>query len=431
MSVNPKFYLKNPTHEKSLIYMGIKINTNELFKYSTSCKINPELFDKKIKRPTTDKTLIDEYSKNDSNIKPLLKHILAELNNLEKSANQIIGELIRFTGEIKSTELRIRLDEIYNSHRIKANKKTSETFNSYLKNFISKIENGEKLHKNMRYEYNTIKAYKTFNNIINAFNSAIAFEEINIKFYEKFVKHLTDNNYSQNTIGKDIKFIKIIMRDALERGYHNNNAYSFREFKSFNVEVDNVYLTESELNSISKLDLSDKPQLEIHRDILIIGSYTGLRISDLKRIERKNIKKKNGLYLLEIFTKKTKATAIIPIKPIVFKILEKHDFNIPKISEQKLNLNIKKICKMADINEQIEKQEIKGGKTIFTSLPKYDRVSIHTCRRTFCTLMYLAGVPTIDIRAISGHKTETTFLNYIKVTKSQTAERLANNPFFK
>jgi len=41
----------------------------------------------------------------------------------------------------------------------------------------------------------------------------------------------------------------------------------------------------------------------------------------------------------------------------------------------------------------------------------------------------LAGIPVIDIMAISIHTTESSFMRYIKVTKEQQADRMAQHPF--
>ena len=65
-----------------------------------------------------------------------------------------------------------------------------------------------------------------------------------------------------------------------------------------------------------------------------------------------------------------------------------------------------------------------------TTVPKYKLIKTHTARRTGCTLMYLAGIPTIDIMKVSGHKTEKEFLKYIKVGKKETALNLAKHPYF-
>ena len=58
-------------------------------------------------------------------------------------------------------------------------------------------------------------------------------------------------------------------------------------------------------------------------------------------------------------------------------------------------------------------------KAIF--LTKYAWVSSHTARRSFCTNEYLSGTPCDLIMAISGHKTEKAFKNYIKADTTKKA----------
>jgi integrase len=53
----------------------------------------------------------------------------------------------------------------------------------------------------------------------------------------------------------------------------------------------------------------------------------------------------------------------------------------------------------------------------------WERVSSHTARRTFATNYYLLGFPTVDLMNITGHKTEKSFLKYIRATKLDTAKR--------
>ena len=64
-------------------------------------------------------------------------------------------------------------------------------------------------------------------------------------------------------------------------------------------------------------------------------------------------------------------------------------------------------------------------------IPKHDLIKTHTARRSGATNMYLAGIPSIDIMKITGHKTEREFLKYIRVTKEETAEMLSNHSYFK
>jgi len=85
---------------------------------------------------------------------------------------------------------------------------------------------------------------------------------------------------------------------------------------------------------------------------------------------------------------------------------------------------------LAKINEPIEIQELRKVFKVRKSKLKYEMVKTHTARQSGITLMYLANIPTIDIMAISGHKTEKNLLKYIKVTKEETAIRLSSNSYF-
>ena len=57
----------------------------------------------------------------------------------------------------------------------------------------------------------------------------------------------------------------------------------------------------------------------------------------------------------------------------------------------------------------------------------WETVSSHTARRSFCTNLYLDGFPTIDIMKISGHRTEKSFMKYIRVSKLDTAMRMSKH----
>jgi hypothetical protein len=88
------------------------------------------------------------------------------------------------------------------------------------------------------------------------------------------------------------------------------------------------------------------------------------------------------------------------------KILKKYNYKLPKIYEQKLNLHIKDVGEEAKINEWVETGSIRGGMKVKSKTQKFNMIKTHTARRSGCTNMYLAGIPTLDIMKISGYKTE-------------------------
>ncbi len=58
-------------------------------------------------------------------------------------------------------------------------------------------------------------------------------------------------------------------------------------------------------------------------------------------------------------------------------------------------------------------------------------VMTHTARKSFCTNMYLKGIPVPTIMAISGHQTEKNFYKYIKADRMELArmmKRMLANP---
>ena len=62
---------------------------------------------------------------------------------------------------------------------------------------------------------------------------------------------------------------------------------------------------------------------------------------------------------------------------------------------------------------------------------EWKEVTIHTARSTFSTNAYLNGVTTLDFMRLTGHKTETSFMKYIKITEEETATSLLDHPFFR
>ncbi|NVN97052.1 tyrosine-type recombinase/integrase, partial [Candidatus Nomurabacteria bacterium] len=75
--------------------------------------------------------------------------------------------------------------------------------------------------------------------------------------------------------------------------------------------------------------------------------------------------------------------------------------------------------------------KIEGGLRVTRSSPKFNLISTHTARRSGATNMYLAGIPTLSIMKITGHRTEKAFMRYIQMTEEDNAIKLMESSFFK
>lgn len=326
-----------------------------------------------------------------------------------------------------------------------------ENLNQYINRFIVEAETGKRLNKGNRYAFSTIKNYKGFQTQFNEYQGIytedrlkelteakekprplkiINFEDITIDFYKSFLAFFNKKEYSPNTIGRHVKHLKVLMRQAKDEGLHNNTEFQRRSFEAMAVKVDNIYLTETELKTLFELDLSGNKVLDVTRDVFLCGCYTAQRYSDYSRINKSNIRDIDGNKVIDLIQQKTGERVVIPVRNELETILKKYDYTLPKTHEQKINEKIKIIGSMAKITEDVYYEENRGGLRFKVKETKNELIKTHTARRSGCTNMYLAGIPVLSIMKISGHKTEREFLKYIKITKDETAVNLSSHPYF-
>lgn len=248
------------------------------------------------------------------------------------------------------------------------------------------------------------------------------FGDINLEFYHAFTDYLTNGcQLATNTVGKQIAILKGFLNEATERGLNNNRSFKSSRFKVVTEDSEAVYLTEEELSQLFDTDFSQSPRLDRVRDLFLVGCWTGCRFSDFSTITPSQIK--NGM--LHVEQEKTGNKVIIPLHPVVKSILDKYKGRLPDApSNQKFNDYIKEVCELSGIDKDETLCITKGGKRISETKPKHQFVSSHTARRSFATNLYKGGFPSISIMAITGHKTEKSFLKYIKVTPEEHASLL-------
>ncbi len=306
------------------------------------------------------------------------------------------------------------------------------TLFSFIQDFIDNAPRRINPKTNKPVSYKMIREYHASFGYLKEYADSIGkeidFDDIDLEFYDDF-KTFLENYRSKtikkglalNTIGKKIQTLKIFLNEATARGINKNLKYQSTRFIAVTEESENIYLTVDEIEEIYHLDLSDKPKLDRVRDLFMVGCWTGLRYSDWNKVKPENIE--DGFIRLK--QQKTGQPVVIPLHPTVRAILEKYEGNLPHpISNQKFNEYLKQVAKLAKFKEAITKQITRGGKTETVIRSKWEMITTHTARRSFATNMYKMGIPSITIMAITGHRTETAFLKYIKVTPQEHAERM-------
>lgn len=246
---------------------------------------------------------------------------------------------------------------------------------------------------------------------------------IDQRFFADFQTWLyKSKNHGITYASKVVALVKAFMREAQRRGYHSNTAYQFFTIKK--VKTTKLTLTFDELEAMYRLELPAR--LERARDLFLIGAYTGLRFSDFSRIRPEHIERINGRAILTITAQKTGQEIAVPLLDIPAAILEKYAFSAPKISNQKLNDYLKEIGQAAGLTDTMRFVNTAGGVRRELVEEKWRHLTTHTARRSFATNFYKSGlIPIGELRQITGHATESMFLQYVGVSAKENAVKVA------
>ncbi len=224
-------------------------------------------------------------------------------------------------------------------------------------------------------------------------------------------------SYKINYIDKQIKTLKQIVTTAIEEGYVDR--FTWKGIKSEKKDVDSVYTDFNEIQILFDEPFTKKTEILV-RDKYILNCFLGMRYSDLNKLEPHFFTKKNiGNKEFVVYAgraKKTDHKIEFAVHPIAQQILEKYNYNLPKLSAKEFNDVLKVVAHRAGLRGLERIREIRGTETIIRDIPKYELMSSHAGRRSFCTNFYNEGVSIAAIMSISGHLTENEFRKYIKKT---------------
>ncbi len=455
MAINYKFDLKDTNAEKSSIRFRFDYS-GQRFVYGTGQIVIPKLWDKETQRPTHNKDLIESHQIDFPQIKTELRNINQRLENITSKTDTFFALKELQKAAIDFKELKEYLDNEFKPKKTKPTETpqaATETpqaplIKDLIHEYITGMYSGKKKTKQKtNYDEETIKAYISFKKMWDEleayFEVKYVVTDISMEFeseLHEFFNH--EKEYSPNTKGKMIKMLKCIMHDFIDLEFENiykskkagiETVLSEGDVLYIEKQLDkiikpnskpiNIALDTIELQSIFKLELTNKPHLDRARDIFLAGCYTGLRHSDYSRIKPEHLNKQ----FIQIIPIKTKDTVNIPLRQELSQILIKWDYTIPEMTSQELGRYIKEIGQMAGIISKVEIIEIKGNRKEITTKSKFEMITSHTARRSFATNMYYDGMNPIDIMKITGHKKLETFQKYIVHDPNRELQRQERN----
>lgn len=317
----------------------------------------------------------------------------------------------------------ITLSDAYLKNHIK----NPEQLKNANKSFYSALDEFIETGKATKAE-RTIKGYNTTKNYLTDFESftkyKIDFNTINLDFYDKLKTYsFSEKKIHDNYFAKLVNVLKAFLKWAEEREYHNNRIYERLTATERDKEV--IFLSMDELMKLKDFEFKTN-YLRKARDIFCFGCFTGLRISDIMQLTRDHIR--DGQIVKSI--QKTRQIESVPVNKFAQEILDRYPtdtMNIfPGLSSQKLNKYIKECCEEAEFNERIKIVKYSGNKPSESTEFKYNLITSHVARKTFITNSLILNMNQKAIKEIVGHKKDSTFNKYLKITEEYKKTQMRN-----
>jgi len=266
---------------------------------------------------------------------PNKKHI--RIQNLHAFLKSIEN---RFYAEIilnKNIDLQLLKERILN----KSDK--SYTFNQVFESYILKKSKNSK---------NTIRIYRIRIRNFNEFlkktklsNYINTFNQNSLKSYEDYQRY---KGFSQAYIYKNIQFIKIILENARKEGKYQNPKIEYKTETGIKIKE---RLSSCEAKKIINY-CTNKPSKKLAHNLFVIQLLTGIAFVDLMNFKSHTI--------IDGYIKgrrvKSGSSFSVPLHHLVIKILKEYQFQLPKISNQKYNKNLKHIGNELGINKNMSSQ---------------------------------------------------------------------------
>lgn len=284
---------------------------------------------------------------------------------------------------------------------------------------------------------------------ISGWRTRVSFDDFTDAGFVSFIAYLRDVKQMKNsTIGKQIGFVKWFLRWAALKGYNVNTAYQsftpklktapkkvvFLEWeelmKIFNYEIpeDGAVVTLHDANGEEYTKTVHASNgMRISRDILCFCSFTSLRFSDAANLKRANI---NG-DSFTITTIKTADTITIELNKYARAVLDRYadadlgGYALPHITNQRMNMYLKDLCELCEINQPITQTYYRGSERIDETLPKYELIGTHTGRRTFICNALMLGIPAEIVMKWTGHADYKSMKPYIDIANKAKAQAMS------
>jgi len=353
------------------------------------------------------KATVDQWSTKQQSFKPSASNAAA-LNEILKGIAGKIETIylnILAKGETPTQE---RVLNEYRGH------KQLETWQDYLDNFTSTEG------RNNAWSLSTYQKFKTLKNHLENFEREksfkITFAKVDRDFYQSLFDYFAGIGHRNTHIKKTFKILNWFLAWVMKTKKIPMPGLKDFEIKdkiksSKGAPERVIFLHPEEFLMMYEAVIHDI-RLNKVRDIFLFMCSTGLRWSDYYSLKPENVQ--DGI--INITMQKIPDPIEIPLNFFSKSILEKYDFDLPKLSNQRLNDYLKELAALLNLDRKLTRVYVKAGEVIREEVPLHRAITCHVARRTFISLSIAMNINSEVLMRFTGHASHETMKIYLGIT---------------
>ena len=283
------------------------------------------------------------------------------------------------------------------------------------------VENNKKLiddfiiHIKMvrKFSHHTIRSYKVdliqFNEFLNKYSKKIKIQYLDKSVIQIYIQSISKKNFSDKTLLRKVSSIKSFFRYLTDNNLVKTNIAELIASPKISKKIPN-FLTKNQVQKLMKLpDLTSKNGI-MHLSILEIFYSTGIRISELVKIELNKVDLNKRIVKVKGKGDKERIVilgdrAILSLKSHINKNNIRHFYLYPSLlskSKEKTHISINYVYKMV--------------KKYLSYISGNDKLSPHSLRHSFATHLLNNGADLMSVKDLLGHEDLSSTQIYTHVT---------------
>ena len=267
-------------------------------------------------------------------------------------------------------------------------------------NFVAFFKTALEMERAKLTEGSFNRHYSVYKKLLS-YNPNIAFNELNLLWFDKYRYHLKFKLSNQDTtIAANMASIKKFLTIAQEHGV--KLCFDLKKLEVGDTKGNRVYLNEQELEKLFKFYNSEfiNSSYKLVLGYFLFSCMTGLRISNVQKLERRELLANDFSFV----TAKSKTDKNIMLNYKAKEIIGACDtLFVTKFTDQYMNRELQKMMKSIGITKH---------------------VSFHVARHTFATLFLKMGGKMEMLQMLLGHSNITQTMVYVHIVQAEANKEI-------